>query len=366
MEILQFEAAKRIYRGSQLAPPWISDALLHGLERRNRPLEVDLTHPSWRVEEVVTESMVADPQHTSLALGFAWPNLHAWRLKNVTLDVASSLLFSRDRVIAQSGTGTRSSADSAFISGAYARHRSIDPQRVDHPFSSVGDVQHHYHFMIETLPRMLRIQAIDASTVFYLSDEPSEFAEDVMSSLGFNMAYVEKGTLVTGREILLVDQPLKFWPRKSDVLLVAQSLTTLAAEGAQKGLRNLYVSRRGAERSPREEEFLENALRQEGLVLVRLEDLPMREQLSLVRDSTVLVGLHGAGLASCVMMAAGGALVELSSGDRFEPCYQRMAELIGLDYRYVSLPATAWDPYGVVTDEVVDSVLAAVRGFQPK
>lgn len=348
----------------QSLPPGVADLFIHARERIDRPLDLDLTIPSWHVSEVLSDSWVVDSEHISPRLGFAWSDLHVWQLKGVTLDVDSSLVFSRDRVITQSGTGTRSSSDSAFVSGAYARYKKSDVEWIDHPFASVGDIRHHYHFVVETLPRMLRIQRIDPATSFYVSDEASTFASAAMTNLGLKVTYVPRGSLLTGSRIYLVDQPVKFWPRKSDLVLVSGILAPLAALTSWSGRDNVYVSRRGAQRSPRGEELLEKCLAEVGFDVMRMEDLSIFEQLAMARTSSLLVGFHGAGLVSCVMMRPGSTVIELSSGDRFESCYRRIAEMLGLEYRYVLVPGTVDDPFGVIDDEVVQSVFSTVHDFQ--
>lgn len=69
--------------------------------------------------------------------------------------------------------------------------------------------------------------------------------------------------------------------------------------------------------------------------LVDLAALPLREQLALVADVDVLVGMHGAALAYGALMQPGAALVELwPKAEGVWRCYEHLARWAGVEYRY--------------------------------
>ena len=71
--------------------------------------------------------------------------------------------------------------------------------------------------------------------------------------------------------------------------------------------------------------------------VVRFAGKPFEDQLKIVGQTDVLVGVHGAGLTHLMFLPTGGVLLELE--DCGDACYRNLARLNGV--AYVTLPAGA-------------------------
>jgi len=60
--------------------------------------------------------------------------------------------------------------------------------------------------------------------------------------------------------------------------------------------------------------------------------MPFAEQVRLFAESSVVVSMHGAGLANVAFMPEGGVVIELLAPDRLWPTYRGIAARAGLHY----------------------------------
>lgn len=333
-------------------------AAVQDLERRGMPVALDLATPSWRVESIVADARRIESSSTvsipRQECGLpeeqhSWPDLYARTLKGVVLDVDSGLVFSDGRVIAQSGSGTRASRDAAFVSGATFRVNETHACHESGPIAPVGDVHHHYHFMLETLPRMLHARDFLPTLTFVVSEEVPARYQAIFDFLGLKVAHRERGSVLAADTVVLVDQPQLFWPRAVDIRVLREAFS-----GEAPGLpsESFYVSRRHAARSLRGESDLETYLGDRGIRSVILEDLPVADQVRLFSHATTVIAPHGAGLAGIAFMQPGASVIEITSGEVFEQCYRRVAALNGVDYRAIRISGTDRDQDGTGVEAI--------------
>ena len=121
-----------------------------------------------------------------------------------------------------------------------------------------------------------------------------------------------------------------------------------------KSFRKLYISRRKAKfRKVLNEGDVENILRKFDFETVVLEDISFLEQIRLFSETSVLLGVHGAGLTNMIFMRENSKAIELrSEGDKNNNCYFSLASAMTLDYYYITCKAT--DTTTQKTDIIVD------------
>ncbi|AFY28429.1 glycosyltransferase family 61 protein [Cyanobium gracile] len=101
----------------------------------------------------------------------------------------------------------------------------------------------------------------------------------------------------------------------------------------------LFLSRRGApNRNIANEEAVMQLLEPHGFVAVRAERLSLSEQITLFGGATHIVAPHGGALTN-LMHARGGHLLELFQAQHgVRPEYFQLADINGLDYRFLLCP----------------------------
>jgi hypothetical protein len=99
--------------------------------------------------------------------------------------------------------------------------------------------------------------------------------------------------------------------------------------------RRIYISRSGvAKRAVANEGELEKSLAGEGMQIVRMEKLSLAEQIRLLGEAELIVGLHGAGLANMVWARKPCRVVEIFPAGLRNDCFARLALTCGFRYDY--------------------------------
>jgi len=346
------------------------DWLLHEIERIGSPDDLDLTVPSWRTSQVIVEQFViAGPESVTVpplthqvaelnSEQYSWPQLCVRTLHSVVLDADSGLVFARERVLRQSGGGTRSARDAAFISGAYLRYSRSEQVEMDTPIAPLDDTSHYYHFLVETLPRVLNVLAVEPATVFVTTQEPNTVATEILKLLKVTVKVLPRGALIKCAKLVLADQPVKFWSRPHDLATLRQAFESALKNDGTLINNSVYISRSRSARAPMGEEELERAMREHGIHVAHLESLSFTSQVELLSSAKIIIGAHGAGLANMIFQPTGARVIEISSGDRFESCYRRMCAALGMDYTYVPIPGSENAPFGELSSHSISEVVS--------
>lgn len=69
--------------------------------------------------------------------------------------------------------------------------------------------------------------------------------------------------------------------------------------------------------------------------------MSLLEQIQLFANAEIVIGPHGAGMANILFCDPGTKVVELFSRDMRNYCMLNIAEIVGLDYWYLSDPPSA-------------------------
>jgi capsular polysaccharide biosynthesis protein len=108
-----------------------------------------------------------------------------------------------------------------------------------------------------------------------------------------------------------------------------------------KPFRKIYISRQKAKRRRllNEEQFIDK-LKQYGFEVHCFEDYTFQQQLTLMNESIVVIGLHGAGLTNMLFMQAGTSVIELrKEDDTHNNCYFSLASALEIKYYYFKCEA---------------------------
>ena len=71
---------------------------------------------------------------------------------------------------------------------------------------------------------------------------------------------------------------------------------------------------------------------------IYLEDYTIKEQITIISNTNILIGVHGAGLSWCIFMRAKSLLIELYPGNSNTDNYIRWCKIANINYKRLSLP----------------------------
>lgn len=346
--------------------------LVDALERRDAPGELDLRWVTAFRDTCLVEERPVAPAVPPLPVPWSadgadrdrgWAGRHAYRLRACRVDLATSLTFHRGRVLTASGAGWRSARDGAFLSGAAARAAGAR-RSWPGPLAPMGTVHNYFHFLIETLPRVLYLRALAPAAPPVFGGPLPAYAVDVLTTLGVPYRVVDDPVPVVADDVWLCEPMPTDWPHPADLDLLRRSAET-AVPGSGSDADALYLSRRASSRSIGAEQDLEGFLQTRGFRVLAMQALPFVEQVRAVRGARLVVAPHGAGLANVVFGGPDLQVVELTAGDWWRPSYRNLCAIGGQRFRIVRLPWSPDFPDGRAADAITQLADVGIAGDAP-
>ena len=292
-------------------------------------------HRSEKISEIQTLELgvysdsivekILDPRSSRL-IAHAYNPRKIFRASNLILEPRQAALYTK--------SGTFVFESSSWPRGYFYHSFPFNPSKRREykkledgiPLSSAS----YYHWMIEDLPTTIAVMA-------NLPEYPL--------LVGVNRpSYVDRFIETSGRKVIELSglteiENLGFleksgdagWPHPADLSLLKTYAPFLNAIAGLSGKR-LFVSRRNSSRSPKNEIEIETLFREYGFVVVELQDFDLLQQISLVSESEVIAGVHGAGLTNMLWMHPRGEVIDIVNSGYWTECYHRLAFFGQLTY----------------------------------
>jgi len=96
---------------------------------------------------------------------------------------------------------------------------------------------------------------------------------------------------------------------------------------------------------------------------VSLENLSIREQLDIVSNSDILIGVHGAGLTWGIFMKEGSQMIEMFPGNSNVDDYRRWCKIANINYRRMTINISSGrvDDFRSATVNLTDKHILEIR-----
>ncbi len=217
---------------------------------------------------------------------------------------------------------------------------AADPISVDGPWINllVGGHRNYYHWMLECLARLAG--ASDATRTIGRILIPMPRAEFHQASLVFagipaalDIRFVAPSETLRVREAVSPWSVTGYHRPHPCIVPFFRAMRDAAPRRDEAWPRRLYIDRRGSDQRPlANEEELIAALLPRGFVPVRLETLPLADQIALFAHADMIVAPHGAGLTNLVFARPETQVLELLMDGWVNWCFRHLAALFGLPY----------------------------------
>ncbi|GHB23819.1 glycosyltransferase family 61 protein [Mongoliitalea lutea] len=198
--------------------------------------------------------------------------------------------------------------------------------------------RNYFHWILECLPRLFALQAhgIKAALLIpehiyrahYVKESLADLQVEVIT---FNFRQTVK---VNSLYVASHDSPCAFDPLYlKNVIFKFQELDLSQTKEAT---RRIYISRKEAgKRKVENETELIPMLQEHGFEIMQMEKLSFREQRELMRETKILMSIHGAGLANLIFMPQDAKVIELHPDvERYNSCFYHLAAALNLEYYY--------------------------------
>jgi capsular polysaccharide biosynthesis protein len=219
-----------------------------------------------------------------------------------------------------------------------------------------------YHWLTDVLPRLVPLRQLGLEAKFYLVESLAPFQQGVLAALGIRQEQLIQPhcrLLLEAEELLVPSLPTPACLREFSRMLAS----ALEIDGPVRSPRRIFISRRqSGKRALANEAELEKLLESQRIETHYMEDYPLAKQARLVRESEVIVAVHGAGLANLMFARPQTSVIEIIPAGRYnDTCFPKKSCIFGLRHQVVFA-----EPVGrrQKMRVLVDDVAAALRNTE--
>lgn len=207
----------------------------------------------------------------------------------------------------------------------------------------------YFHWLTDALSRLIVIQESEFKSPIILpnSYKTKSYIQESLTILGFNVKYYNSGKRLTVERLYTASHTA---PTGNYNKWIIDTLRSHFLKGQTTApFRKIFISRQKAnKRKILNEAELIPLLFQNGYELHYFEDYDLSQQIEIMSQCKVLMGLHGAGLTNMLFMPAGGKILELrNEHDTHNNCFFSLASALSHDYYYQLNPGDSADTHNV-------------------
>jgi capsular polysaccharide biosynthesis protein len=200
--------------------------------------------------------------------------------------------------------------------------------------------ENYYHWLFDILPRFGVLNENEIVPDYYIVNTDLPFQKESLGLLGILSSKIICPSMSTNIKFDKLIIPSLPGPVLSGIgpqptMFSCKFLRSafISKERAVTPHRSLYITRADAKerRLINEAEVLE-LVHDFGFEIVLLSETPFLDQVALFSEAKITVGPHGAGLSNAVFCRPGTTLVEFMPESRPIGCFDRLAQIVGLDY----------------------------------
>jgi capsular polysaccharide biosynthesis protein len=203
----------------------------------------------------------------------------------------------------------------------------------------------YYHWFMDCIPRLLMAERLLEDHVVVLPErfQSYSFIKESLALLGRKAIYVQPNVNYKVSKLLIPSEIGKIGQYRIELLeklkekFVKDSNTIV-------GKRRIFIMRRPAKaRNIINKDAMFEVLNEFQYEIHYFEDYDLLKQIDIIKETKILVGIHGAGLTNMVFMPKGGTVLEFRNGEdgsKLVNCFFTLASELGLQYFYTTNKST--------------------------
>lgn len=206
----------------------------------------------------------------------------------------------------------------------------------------LSPTRNYFHWLTEDLPTLMRVVNDPHIEQVLLRNDAPRFVLEAAQVLGVAASEIPRFVRLDHAVLYGKTQDVG-WMNPDDVEQV-RAFANCVQGYLSDHPRGLFIGRRGYSRAHGEELALEGALKKVGISPFDPGAYSLRDQILHFRATSVVVGLHGAGLTGLAFSRPGTTLIELVRPDYSNRCYEWLCHAFHLNYQpaYGSADACAY------------------------
>lgn len=200
----------------------------------------------------------------------------------------------------------------------------------------------YYHWLCEVLPRLWMMKRRYQDGIVIIPDTfvKYTFITDLLKILGLEYLPIQSSRNHRFKSLVAVKTEPKCGNAVPAILeSMVKAVKQLLNIPAVKPHRKVYLSRgKASSRRISNEDELMPVLNAAGFEIIYAEDLSVAEQVRVFNETSVLLAMHGGGMANMAFMQPSAKVFEVRAFDMaINPlCYWRLANILSLEWKYIS------------------------------
>lgn len=291
---------------------------------RLQPKIVSLNWGSHREEHsissYITEFLLEPSPHTVLSVRdqvieglmhrHAFSDRAIYRLRDATFDPNTGDVYVSTKLVLESHSA---SPNMGLRRTLKTRNFSGRPL-VGVPF------QTHYHWLIETLPRVIAAIRFEPTALLVAPNRLSARQREAIQKLGHEVIYTDDHCR-TDDFVLATRGRDSGWAHPTDLHMLRDAFGVPSKAGTD----NIFISRISSRRCDGVSIAMHECAVNTGWNVVRAEELTFTEHLRLFAQARVIAGEHGAGLANLALAPTKTCLIEFVNTSCSNPCFSALS-----------------------------------------
>lgn len=198
--------------------------------------------------------------------------------------------------------------------------------------------RNYFHWVLECLPRILMFRTLGINVPLLIPAHifKEEYVKSSLEDFSIKPVVYNFKQSVKVKKMYLPshDSPCAFDPIFLNMLV--ENYRNIDQESYENPYRRVFVSRKSAlKRKIINEDELITLLHEFEFQVVQMENLPFKKQRHLMRETNILLSIHGAGMTNMIFLPKGAKVVELHPDtERYNSCFYHLAAALGIDYYY--------------------------------
>ena len=206
----------------------------------------------------------------------------------------------------------------------------------------------YFHWLTDALTRLVAFDQLGPEVYILLPESYKEYPYivDSLHFLGYQYSWFKPASRTKIKSLILPSHTAS--PGNYNSFLL-NKLRSKFLNNQKQATRQIYISRKKAsQRFITNEVEVIDLLKLHGVEIHCFEDYSFQQQVDLMNQTFILIGLHGAGLTNMLFMQQGGKVLEFRNlGDAKNNCYFAMASDLHHAYYYLQCKGDKGDTSSV-------------------
>jgi hypothetical protein len=297
---------------------------VEAIERKERKSTFDFVFLRNFSKKNIKE--ILDPR-SGVLQGHFYQARDVYRVSDVILEVKQGLIYTPQGSLIEEST----SWDVMRVYNSFPWNPRRRIQKFHISNAIVLTSNSFYHWLIEDLPLTINLlELYPDSPVLVAADHPP-YVTEFLNMIGRQAIKFDDVIMVDS--ILMVAKGKDCgWPHSEDLKVLKNYLPFTENFQTAIASKRSYISRKNSSRSPSNESEIEKLFESYGFEILILEKMSLVEQIRAITSSTLIAGIHGAGLTNAVWLSKGSRVLDIVNENYWTECFHRLCSLCEVEY----------------------------------